>query len=93
MTSTDLAGVTERPVQTEETKSLRGLVVVIEDDYRSSLALTMLIDDWGFFSLAARSAREAVELSEIGSAMCQRLSRTLRLTAKCSESETLSPWP
>jgi DNA-binding NtrC family response regulator len=40
--------------------SARPLVVVIEDDYRSSLALTMLIDDWGFSSLAARCAREVV---------------------------------
>jgi DNA-binding NtrC family response regulator len=36
------------------------LVVVIEDDYRTSLALTMLIDDWGFCSIAARCAREVV---------------------------------
>ncbi len=35
--------------------------MVIEDDYRSSLALTMLIDDWGFSSLAARCAREVVQ--------------------------------
>ena len=48
-------------MQTEETTYLRPLVVVIEDDYRSSLALTMLIDDWGFSSLAARCAREVVQ--------------------------------
>ena len=59
MTSADLA--VECPVQTEETTYLRPLVVVIEDDYRSSLALTMLIDDWGFSSLAARCAREVVQ--------------------------------
>jgi DNA-binding NtrC family response regulator len=41
--------------------SAKPLVVVIEDDYRSSLALTMLIDDWGFSSLAARCAREVVK--------------------------------
>jgi DNA-binding NtrC family response regulator len=40
--------------------SVRPLVVVIEDDYRSSLALTMLIDDWGYSCVAARSSREAV---------------------------------
>lgn len=40
---------------------VRPLVVVIEDDYRSSLALTMLIDDWGFSCVAARSSREAAQ--------------------------------
>jgi DNA-binding NtrC family response regulator len=40
--------------------SARPLVVVIEDDYRSSMALTMLIDDWGYSCVAARSSREAV---------------------------------
>ena len=40
--------------------SAKPLVIVIEDDYRTSLALTMLIDDWGFSSLAARCAREVV---------------------------------
>jgi DNA-binding NtrC family response regulator len=37
------------------------LIVVIEDDYKSSLALTMLIDDWGFSCLAARSSQEALK--------------------------------
>jgi DNA-binding NtrC family response regulator len=40
---------------------MRPLIVVIEDDYRSSMALTMLIDDWGFSCIAARSSREAVQ--------------------------------
>jgi DNA-binding NtrC family response regulator len=40
---------------------VRPLIVVIEDDYRSSMALTMLIDDWGFSCIAARSTREAVQ--------------------------------
>jgi len=40
--------------------SLRPLVAVIEDDYRSSLALTMLIDDWGYACIAARTAQEAI---------------------------------
>ncbi len=39
---------------------VRPLIVVIEDDYRSSMALTMLIDDWGYSCVAARSSREAV---------------------------------
>jgi DNA-binding NtrC family response regulator len=43
------------------TSSLRPLVIVIEDDYRASLALTMLIDDWGYTSVAARSLQEAVQ--------------------------------
>src|SRR3569833_3240102 len=38
----------------------RPLIVVIEDDYRSSMALMMLIDDWGYSCVAARSSREAV---------------------------------
>src|SRR3569623_515860 len=38
----------------------RPLIGVIEDDYRSSMALTMLIDDWGYSCVAARSSREAV---------------------------------
>ena len=61
MTRADLARVAECPAQTGETTSLRPLVVVIEDDYRSSLALTMLLDDWGFSSLAARCARDVVQ--------------------------------
>ena len=61
MTSEDLAVAARCPVQTEQPVSARPLVVVIEDDYRSSLALTMLIDDWGFSSLAARCAREVVQ--------------------------------
>jgi DNA-binding NtrC family response regulator len=39
----------------------RRLIVVIEDDYRSSLALTMLIDDWGYACLAARTSNEAIQ--------------------------------
>jgi DNA-binding NtrC family response regulator len=35
--------------------------VVIEDDYQSSLALTMLIDDWGYSCIAARSSQEAIQ--------------------------------
>jgi DNA-binding NtrC family response regulator len=41
--------------------SARPLIVVIEDDYQSSLALAMLIDDWGYSCIAARSSREAVQ--------------------------------
>ncbi len=41
--------------------AVRPLIVVIEDDYRSSMALTMLIDDWGYSCVAARSSREAVK--------------------------------
>lgn len=48
-------------LQTAEATTLKPLVVVIEDDYRSSLALTMLIDDWGFACISARSSREAVQ--------------------------------
>ncbi|MBS0267905.1 MAG: response regulator [Proteobacteria bacterium] len=39
----------------------RPLIVVIEDDYRSSMALTMLIDDWGYSCIAGRSCQEAVQ--------------------------------
>jgi len=42
-------------------QEMKPLVVVIEDDYRSSLALTMLIDDWGYSCVAARCSREAVQ--------------------------------
>ena len=41
--------------------STRPLIVVIEDDYRSSMALSMLIDDWGYTCIAARSCLEAVQ--------------------------------
>ena len=61
MTSADLAVRPNAQCRRTETTYLRPLVVVIEDDYRSSLALTMLIDDWGFSSLAARCAREVVQ--------------------------------
>lgn len=39
----------------------RPLIVVIEDDYRSSMALSMLIDDWGYSCIAARSCVEAIQ--------------------------------
>jgi DNA-binding NtrC family response regulator len=61
MTSANLAVAARCSVQAEQPASAKPLVVVIEDDYRSSLALTMLIDDWGFSSLAARCAREVVQ--------------------------------
>lgn len=48
-------------VESQIVDSAKPLVVVIEDDCRSSLALTMLIEDWGFSSLAARCAREVVQ--------------------------------
>jgi DNA-binding NtrC family response regulator len=68
MTSMDLTVATAFSARTNEMTSLRPLVVVIEDDYRSSLALTMLMDDWGFSSLAARSAREVVQT--LGNRLC-----------------------
>jgi DNA-binding NtrC family response regulator len=40
--------------------SSRPLIAVIEDDYQSSMALTMLIDDWGYACIAARNSQEAV---------------------------------
>jgi DNA-binding NtrC family response regulator len=51
---TDVAASPERAAP-------KPLVVVIEDDYQSSLALTMLIDDWGYSSIAARSSGEAIQ--------------------------------
>lgn len=38
----------------------RPLVAVIEDDYQASLALTMLMADWGYACITARSAQEAI---------------------------------
>ena len=35
------------------------IVVVIEDDYRSALALVMLMEDWGYTCIAGRSSHEA----------------------------------
>jgi FixJ family two-component response regulator len=60
MTTADLRVAARRSPQAEPLASARPLVAVIEDDYRASLALTMLIDDWGFTSLAGRCAREIV---------------------------------
>jgi DNA-binding NtrC family response regulator len=51
----------ERAAMPLEAEVVRPLVVVIEDDYRSSLALTMLIDDWGYSCIAARCSSEAVQ--------------------------------
>ena len=79
MTSLDLP-VSKRPAQMT---SRRPLVVVIEDDYRSSLALTMLIDDWGFSPLAARCAREVVRT--LGHHRIDDYWRTHRVTGL--------PWP
>jgi len=52
-----LASDTQRLVLQAES---RPLVAVIEDDYQSSLALTMLIDDWGYACIAARTSEEAI---------------------------------
>lgn len=62
MISTSLAAIanTDLTVSLEQSAT-RPLVVVIEDDYQSSLALTMLIDDWGYSCIAARSSQEAIQ--------------------------------
>ena len=62
MIGTTLTAVaaTEAPLSLEPSVA-RPLVVVIEDDYQSSLALTMLIDDWGYSCIAARSSQEAIQ--------------------------------
>jgi DNA-binding NtrC family response regulator len=52
---------TEHATTPSEAEVARPLVVVIEDDYRSSLALRMLIDDWGYSCIAVQSSREAVQ--------------------------------
>lgn len=63
MTAVTLATLKEpeRPLPSMEATAVKPLVVVIEDDYRSSLALTMLIDDWGYACISARTSREAVQ--------------------------------
>ncbi len=54
MTNSNLAVLEERVEPalhsevTPRSEVTRPLIVVIEDDYRSSMALSMLIDDWGF---------------------------------------------
>ena len=60
MVGTTLAAVadTEPPLSLEPAGP-KPLVVVIEDDYRSSLALTMLIDDWGYACIAARCSQRS----------------------------------
>ncbi len=59
ITPTSAMAVDRAPLETGS--PVRPLVVVIEDDYRSSMALTMLVDDWGYSCVAARSLREAVQ--------------------------------
>lgn len=54
-----LVSDTERSVLPAKPAS-RPLVAVIEDNYQSSLALTMLIDDWGYACIAARTSQEAI---------------------------------
>ena len=68
MTRMDLTVTTECSAHADRVTTMRPLVVLIEDDYRSSLALTMLMDDWGFSSLAARCAREIVQT--LGNRLC-----------------------
>jgi len=58
--STQVAAMAVDRVPRATVAPARPLIVVIEDDYRSSMALTMLIDDWGYSCVAARSSREAV---------------------------------
>jgi DNA-binding NtrC family response regulator len=62
MIGTTLAAIadTDPPISLEQS-GVRPLIVVIEDDYQSSLALTMLIDDWGYSCIAARSSQEAIK--------------------------------
>ncbi len=59
MTPIPIMAADHAPLETETI--VRPLVVVIEDDYPSSMALTMLIDDWGYSCVTARSSREAVQ--------------------------------
>lgn len=62
MVGTTLAAVADtEPPDSLESSGPRPLIVVIEDDYKSSLALTMLIDDWGYSCIAARSSQEALQ--------------------------------
>ena len=51
----------EWPLSEQFTNSHKQLVVVIEDDYQSSMALSMVIDDWGYSCLPARCLCEAVQ--------------------------------
>jgi CheY-like chemotaxis protein len=60
MIGTTVASDVERLVTRPKPISRR-LVAVIEDDYQSSLALTMLIDDWGYSCIAARTSNEAIQ--------------------------------
>ncbi|WP_045834564.1 response regulator [Hyphomicrobium sp. 99] len=61
MSSTSPATATGLAPLASATLRSRPLIVVIEDDYRSSMALTMLIDDWGYSCITGRSCREAVQ--------------------------------
>jgi DNA-binding NtrC family response regulator len=62
MVGTTLAAVADTETTVPlESSGPRPLIVVIEDDYRSSLALRMLIDDWGYSCIAARSSQEAIQ--------------------------------
>ena len=45
----------------KNTKNGLPLVLVIEDDHHSAIALSMLLDDWGYSCISVRSAREAIE--------------------------------
>jgi DNA-binding NtrC family response regulator len=60
MIGTTVVSDAERLVMPAKPVSRR-LVAVIEDDYQSSLALTMLIDDWGYACIAARTSNEAIQ--------------------------------
>lgn len=54
--------LTPSPEARDKTRpNIRPLVLVIEDDYRSSIALSMIIEDWGYACIAARCSREAVQ--------------------------------
>jgi DNA-binding NtrC family response regulator len=61
MTNANLAVLENYSEIASEPAAPRPLIVVIEDDYRSSMALSMLIDDWGFSCISARCSREAVQ--------------------------------
>ncbi|HPG89381.1 MAG TPA: response regulator [Hyphomicrobium sp.] len=69
MAHTNLAMLDEPMAFFDRARATRPIVVVIEDNYRSSIALAMLIDDWGYACIAARSADEAM------SALGRRLDR------------------
>lgn len=68
--------------QASQNEAARPIIVLIEDDYRVAPALAMLIEDWGYECIAARTPLAASE--QLG----ERLSEVAAIVADLSRNDS-----